>query len=354
MPGWKNARQTSQNTVAAPKSTMSARVLPYCLPLVRPWVAASVTLTERRGWLIALDEDGLTGWGDCAPLPSAHSENPCRTALAHLAVTGTLPPESPPETLWALDTARQDLDAQRQGIPLARALTPNAAAEIAVNAALGTLDAGCVERAHAARMQGFRIAKIKVGLAPIAEELARLGEIAAVFGGRLRLDANRAWPEVVARRFLTAIANLPIDAVEEPLAHPSLHTLAALQAALPYALAVDESLSSLSLRMLIDTRAVRRLVLKPARLGRFAATQAIARQAQAAGIEIVLTSVIDSAIGVTAAAHLAAALAPNETHGLGTCAWLAADVATAPPIVDGTMILPQCPGLCIQPHKDPA
>jgi hypothetical protein len=41
---------------------MRAEVVPYCLPLKRPWVAASVILTERRGALLKLtDADGLTG-----------------------------------------------------------------------------------------------------------------------------------------------------------------------------------------------------------------------------------------------------------------------------------------------------
>ena len=44
-------------------------------------------------------------------------------------------------------------------------------------------------------------------------------------------------------------------------------------------------------------------------------------------MDVVLTSVVDSAIGVTAAAHLATAVAPGIAHGLATSSWLAADVA---------------------------
>jgi o-succinylbenzoate synthase len=245
------------------------------------------------------------------------------------------------------------MEAQRQGMPLARLLAPNAPLEIAVNAALGPLDADCAARARAALAQGYAIGKIKVGLAAPETEAARLAELVAATDGklRLRLDANRAWNDADAERFLATIAALPIDSIEEPLAAPTLASLAVLQAApsCACAIAIDESLPRLGIDALIATRAVRRLVLKPARLGGIAATRAIARQAQAAGIEIVITSVIDTAIGVAAAAHLAATLSPHLAHGLATGAWLAEDIAPPPRIAAGKLTLPDAPGLGIRP-----
>lgn len=304
------------------------RLHPYHLPLKRPWVAASATLTERRGWLLELgDDDGTTGWGDCAVLPSASEPGPAQMR-------------------WAIETALIDLEARRRGLPLAVLLGARTLA-VPVNAALGPLDEGCAERAAAAAAQGYRMGKIKVGIAPVEEELVRLREVAAATGAgalRLRLDANRAWPEDEARRFLTAIADLAIDGVEEPLAAPTCVSLAALQAVLPFPIAIDESLPALGLNALFATRAVRRFVIKPARIGGVLPTLTLARRAQAAGIEVVLTSVVDSAVGVAAAAHLAAAIAPDMAHGLATGAWLAQDVAPPLPIVAGMLRLPDAPG----------
>ncbi len=339
-----------------------ARLVPYRLPLKRPWIAAAATLAERRGALLCLtDADGRQGWGDCAPLPSSGEagQAACLAALADYvrrAAETDFPdfPDAaaaPPEVRWAADTARLDLEAQRRGLPLARLLGAGGALRLAVNAALGPLDQHCAARAAAARAEGYAIGKIKVGLGGLAAELDGLHAVAEATGGRLRLrlDANRAWPQAEAERFLQALAGLPIDAVEEPLAAPTPAALAALQAALPYALAVDESLPALGLDALVAARAVRRLVLKPARLGGHAATQAIARRAAAAGLDVVLTSVVDSAIGLAAAAHLAAALAPGLAHGLGTGAWLARDVAAAPAIAGGWLTLPETPGLGLRP-----
>ncbi len=340
---------------------MRLRLHPYRLPLKRPWVAAGAVLSERRGWLVEarpnaaspiLDhsrslkrreqrsagqafraDDGTAGWGDCAPLPSLGG-----------------PREA--QMRWAIETALIDLEARRRGLPLAVLLGARTLA-VPVNAALGPLDDGCAARAATAAAEGYTTAKLKVGLAPVEEELSRLRDVAAAALLRLRLDANRAWDHADARRFLTAIADLPIDGVEEPLAEPCVASLAALQAALPYPLAADESLPVLGLDALLAWRAVRRLVLKPARLGGVLRTLSFARTAQAAGLEVVITSVVDSAIGVAAAAHLAAAIAPTIAHGLATSSWLAADVATPPVIEKGRLRLPASAGLGVIPAALP-
>lgn len=342
---------------------VSARLHPYALPLKRPWVAARATLHERRGALLALTcDDGRTGWGDCAPLPSSGDAarvfdaltvlardlpgNDHQTALAHAAVLAI------PEVRWALETALFDLEARRRGVPLAVHLgAEHYESAVAVNAALGALDGNTAARAVDALAAGYAIAKIKVGVSRIDDELLLLREVnAATAGGlRLRLDVNRAWRDNDAQRFLTAITALPIDAVEEPLAQPTLPQLRALQQALPYAIAVDESLPQFGSDALLAANAVRRLVLKPARIGGIVATRTLAARAQAAGMEVVLTSVVDSAVGVAAAAHLAAAVAPDLVHGLATLDWLAADVAPAPLLREGRLWLGTAPGLGLSP-----
>ena len=49
---------------------VAADWLPYTLPLSRPWQTSRGEIDERHGRLFRLQSaDGLTGWGDCAPLP---------------------------------------------------------------------------------------------------------------------------------------------------------------------------------------------------------------------------------------------------------------------------------------------
>ncbi len=142
-----------------------------------------------------------------------------------------------------------------------------------------------------------------MGVGTVAGELELLEEVNAATEGRLRLrlDANRAWNECAARHFLTWVASLPIDAVEEPLARPTLQQLRDLQRELPYAVALDESLPQFGVDALLTAGAVRRLVVKPARIGRVVATRDRVNRARDAGLEVVLTSVLDSARAVVPA-----------------------------------------------------
>jgi L-alanine-DL-glutamate epimerase-like enolase superfamily enzyme len=68
-------------------------------------------------------------------------------------------------------------------------------------------------------------------------------------------------------------------------------------------------------------------------------------------MEVVITSVVDSAIGVGAAAQLAAAIGGTQAHGLATGAWLAEDVAPPALIRAGKLALPDGPGLGIVPDR---
>jgi o-succinylbenzoate synthase len=338
---------------------------PYAIPLVRPWRMAGRAFADRRGWVVAISTAvGMVGYGDCAPLPAMGTEDdraaaaalksaarmmPTRTvegALAGLGWAGT------PAARCALETALLDLLARKSGLSLARYLAADAADEVAVNAAIGGLDDGCPGRAAAALAAGFRVAKVKVGLAE--DEGPRLCRLCASLGDRLRLrlDANGAWDEAAARRFLATVAHLPLDGLEEPLDHPTLPALQRLQAEVGFPLAVDESLGLLGPDALIASGAVRRLVVKPVLLGGLLPARTLAQKAGAAGLQVVVTSAIDTAIGVTAAAHLAASLEQGPAHGLATLDWLAADVAPRPTLSNGRLRLPVGFGLGIVPSDE--
>lgn len=341
-----------------------ARLLPYRLPLARPWRSAAGVITARRGWLVELsDRAGRRGWGDCAPLPEAGTEGPdeaerwLRATLAGLekaedmdAALQALPAKAPPAARCALETALLDLDARRRDRPLHQRLAPDSGARVRVNRMLG---AAARAGAPPPLREGCQVLKLKLGVTDFARELAALKRLCTRLppGVRLRLDANRAWSLPEARANLAALARLPVEAVEEPLREPTLEALAGLQAAVPFALALDESLRRLDQAALLESKAVRRLVLKPMVLGGPLPSLALAARARAAGLECVVTTVVESAVGCWAAAHLAAALGPSAPpHGLATSDWLQEDVAPAPVIRDGEIRLGPGAGLGITPH----
>lgn len=332
---------------------VTAEWLPYRLPLRRPWISAAGALAERRGRLLRLDAGpGATGWGDAAPFPD-------------IGITAAA------ATAWAEDCARQDLAAQAAGLPLAAWLAgeedsgrasgdaskkagAEAATSLAVNAALGDILSLDPARIGAAGAAGFSILKLKVGSADPAAELARLERLSDALppGIAWRLDANGAWSEATAARFLAACARLPVEGVEEPLARPSAAALARLQADLPFPLAVDESWHLVDAAFLAAPP-VRRLILKPPRHGGLLAALRFGRTAAEAGLECVVTSSLESACGLTAVAHLAAAVAPRATHGLATADVFLRDTGRPPSIQSGRLHLPAGPGLGFQPGLPP-
>ena len=310
--------------------------LPYRLPLKRPWQTSQGSFNERRGSLLRQrTADGLTGWGDCAPLLEAGINERSARSLAE-------------------ECAQLDINAQRAGQPLGAWLACAAPVDsVAVNAVLGAISSLTAAVIQGAVAEGFRILKIKVGSGPLREEIGDLQRICAALpeGIRLRLDANGAWDAGDAEAFLAACRQLPIEGFEEPLRAPDLSTLRRLQALVDFPLAIDES-SHLIACDFWQAPPVRRLVIKPARYGGLLASVELGLRAQAAGVECIVTSSLESACGLAACAHLAAAVAPDACHGLATADWLAHDTGPAPPISDGRMLIPQVPGLGFSPYPE--
>jgi o-succinylbenzoate synthase len=349
---------------------ITARLHAYHLPLRAEWVTAAGSFSWRDGWLLQLEtDDGRFGYGDCAPLTGTGTESTAvaeatlrsyarklvglqvSEALAALAETSG---SDAPTSRCAVETALLDLLAKAENLPLSSYLQgAHGDDSVTVNAALGSLlrvrDASIIS----ACADGFSVLKLKVGSATIKEEISRLQQIAALLpaGVELRLDANRAWTEADAAHFLDACTGLPIEMVEEPLANPLPDALQRLQASCAFALALDESLHDLDSPAIFNAP-VRRLILKPPRHGGLLPTLTLARHASAAGLQCIVTSSVDSACGVLAAAHLAAALNNGLAHGLATSSWLAADTGSAPIIVSGRLQLPDAPGLGFTPDPD--
>ena len=334
----------------------AAQLIPYRLPLRQPWRSARGVFAHRSGWLVRLETvGGLVGHGDCAPLPEAGTE----TAEAALATLenwlpkwpGEMPDEAllnldephalPPATRCALETALLDLLAQQAGVPLARWLNPAASLVVAANAAIGGLDEGVSGRADKAVAEGFAVLKLKVGLTVAEVELALLRRLAEELppGTTLRLDANGAWGMEEAERFIGELAGLPVESLEEPLARPDFVRLRQLQSRAPFPLALDESLPKFAAEILLAEPPVRRLVLKPMALGGVRPAYALACGAARAGLECVATTTVDSAVGVLAAAHLAAALGNNLAHGLATSSWLLSNVGNTPQLLSAQIVL---------------
>lgn len=337
----------------------SSAATPYRLGLRRPWLTHRGRLDHRDGWLIRLAADGCYGVGDCAPLTmtgtetlavagqwlAQHISGLCRQeAMPLLEQLDSL--HSPPAVRCGIESALIDLLSRQAGISVARWLNPDALERVEVNANLGSLDQQTSDRL--AQATGYPVVKLKLGIASPEEELVWLNQLVPALpaGVRLRLDANQGWSYHQASQFILACATLPIESIEEPLCDPDCKQLYRLQQLTDIPLALDESLTRLDLEKLWQHPPVRRITLKPMVLGGLLPSFRLAQRCHQAGIDAIVTTTIDSAIGVWAATALAAALGrpgAGLAHGLATSRWLTNDVAEPPQIEQGVITLNHSP-----------
>lgn len=353
-----------------PPPLVSMEIEPRSLRLRTPLHTAHGTLEVRDVWIVRLrDADGRVGIGEAAPLAAVGTEGRrvCAQSLYRLDATrlselgrGPTAPDLPQGALrsraWeasllrllpaapaaraGLDAALWDLAAQRVGIPLAQLLRGGPVpGSVPVNALVGD-----PASARDAMRAGFQVLKTKIANA----DRGPVDAIAAVApGAQLRLDANGCFPHAAAARE-ALIGFEGIALIEQPVPAADVGGLAVLRGKLPMLLAADESVVDEEAGYaLIEAGAVDVLVLKPARLGGLGPCLRLTAAARAAGLDAYVTTILDGAVGRTAALHLAAAIhrPDGPAHGLATGVLLAEDVADVPGPRQGRLSVPVTPGL---------
>jgi O-succinylbenzoate synthase len=187
-------------------------------------------------------------------------------------------------------------------------------------------------QAHAiVSRSGCRTAKVKVAEPgqPESADVDRVEAVRDAIGrsGNVRIDANGGWDVDTAERMLTALARFDLEYAEQPC--PSLPELATLRRRVNVPLAADESI-----RRAEDPLRVRAagaadiVVLKAQPLGGVRAGLEIAADC---GLPAVVSSAVDTSVGLAAGVALAAAL-PELPYacGLATMSLLAGDVTAQP------------------------
>ena len=347
----------------------SGRIVPVSLALRAPLATAHGPLASRRGFVVCIEDDaGHAGWGECLPLAGFGLETR-NTAGAALRTGISALLEAAPEPLdpsldrvdaalphapaarAALDLALHDLSARGTGQRIADLLAKAPRESVGVATLLeGDTDAALGECARAATKQGFRTLKLKLGSRPLAEDLPRVAAVRrAAPDVRLRLDANGAWTENEARRALAALARFEPELVEQPISGDVSRFLRLRPAPIP--IAADESIRNVEIAdRFLRAGALDALVVKPAAVGGLRAAARIASRAHARGVPIVVTSFLDSSLGIAGALELARAIPDEDVdHGLSTDAWLQQDLAALPPPHAGRRGPGPQPGLGIAP-----
>lgn len=251
----------------------------------------------------ALLLEGPAGWGEVSPFPG-YPVDPARARAAaeEAALDG-----------WPAPA--------RDRVPVAAlipAVDPSRAAAL-------------VEDALKAGITTF---KVKVGSGNDGGRLAAVRDVAGP-DVRLRVDANGAWTLDEAAAALSRLSHFDLELAEQPVA--SLSDLARLRSRSDVCLAADECVRNVAdARRLATLGAADVVVLKVQALGGVRAALAVA---EAAGVPAIVSTMIETSVGLAAGVALAACLPDLPSAcGLGTGLLLAGDVAREPLVPEGGVL----------------
>jgi L-alanine-DL-glutamate epimerase-like enolase superfamily enzyme len=318
---------------------------------------------EREILSVSLtDSDGMTGYGEAAPLQDYDGVSVERVAQALEAYVPVLESsreengaqlidacravDDLPPAFAAIDIALWDRTGRRTGKPVAALLTDSPAQAVPVNATLSALDrAGAATEAAAAAAAGFRCLKLKVG---VGDDAGRVAAVRAAVGPEvdLRLDANGAWDVEQAVRAIELLSPAGLELVEEPT--HGLEAVRTVRERVAVRVAIDETAAE---HGALGAGVADAVCLKISRCGGISGLIAAATLVRASGAEVYVASTLDGPLGVAAALHAAAALAsrgPVPPCGLATLGMFE-DLENPLPARDGQIALPTAGGLGIDP-----
>jgi len=187
--------------------------------------------------------------------------------------------------------------------------------------------------------------KVKVGGpgTTLRDDVARVDAVRDALGpaGRIRVDANGSWTLDEAEHAIREMEILDLDYVEQPVTE--LSDMAELRqriSRLGIQVAADESIRRFDdIDAVIAAEACDVVIVKVQTLGGLAATRQIAQTALDAGLEVVVSSALESSVGLYRGAQMVGWLQDSVgtvlDAGLGTQAFLSADVVNEPLIAHG-------------------
>ncbi len=283
------------------------------------------TLTDAHAVIVKLRTDGgLTGWGEADPLNPFTQETPA-TVMA--VIRDLIAPRLIGADPTQIGRIESELDACIHGNRLARGAIDMALFDLLGKAhnlpahaflggkihdrlpLLGAIGSGCPEddaRAIDTLIeQGYATVMIKMGALPIDQEIERMVAASRRFGDQMTfiVDANQGWQFKEAQTFIHNIAGHAPALIEQPIARHCIDELSHLRHQADSLLSVDESLeSALDALAILRANAADVFSIKVSKNGGLRAGKSIAELAAAAGVRILMNSMLE--FGITQAASL--------------------------------------------------
>ena len=355
----------------APLLIRRVDAIPVALPLKAPMKMAAETVTAAQNLIVRIEAaDGTVGWGEAASAPTMTGDTQGGLVAAvrdHLAplLAGKDARDWPNlrKTMHrvlvgnggahsAVEMALLDLIGRADGKRLIDLVAKPRRNAVKPMWLLGnpTLEADVAE-AHAKQKEGFSLLKLKIGVKPLAKEIAIAHAVREALPKMpLCADANCGLTLAAAKSYIEKTRKAGLLFVEQPLPADDLVGLKALAKATKVPIGIDEGIHSLGD---IETNAragAGGISLKLIKLGGMVNAVEAGKLCQRLGLSVnIAVKIAESSIGSAAALHLACAV-PKADWGVSLShLYLAEDVVKRPlALADGLVTLPDGPGLGVE------
>lgn len=295
--------------------TIAYETRPVTLTPTHPFRIARSEHAAYHHWLVRLEYGGEEGWGEAAP--SRRYGETAETVAAALAELLPLVGDDPYAMeaierrldghLWenasaktAISAALHDLVGRRHGLPLYRWLGLDLARVPPTSFTIGIADPEAMRR-KVEEAAAYPILKIKMGFEGDLEALER---IRAVTDKPIRVDANEGWTRARALARLPALEDLGVELLEQPVPAADRDGLALVSGATSIPVVADESCrTTADLPGLLGV--VDAVNVKLAKTGSIGEAVRLMTAARALHFGVFLGCMVESSLGIAAAAHLA-------------------------------------------------
>jgi L-alanine-DL-glutamate epimerase-like enolase superfamily enzyme len=309
----------------------------------------------RVVWVRLVDADGAEGWGEASP-----SRFYGETADTVLVALERFAPVLQHADAWSIDAierelekamrwhasarcavsaALHDLAAKRLGVPVWKLWGLDAKAAPLSSFTIGIAPDEATLRARVREAAHYPILKIKLGSSWDRDVLRIVRQEAPT--ATLRVDANCAWTPKQALGMLDALNEVGVDMLEQPLPPQELAGLRFVRERANIPVVADESCLVASdipkLEGIVDG-----VNIKLAKCGSLREALRMIAVARAHGMRVMCGCMIETTLGIAAAAHFSPLLDDADLDG---AALLADDPFTGPAIPGGQVTLGDAPGL---------
>jgi L-Ala-D/L-Glu epimerase len=339
-------------------------------PLHTPFVTALRTATTAESLLVeVIDSDGAGGWGEAPQVWQVTGESfagaqACVEGPISTAITGRDAGDLTELLRWvqasvaanhgakaAVDVALHDLTARRLGVTL-HGYLGSTATEVRTDVTLSTAHASYAHEVAERRVaEGFDVLKMKVGTGDAITDVARVKSLRRAIGPDpvIRLDANQGWSARTTVQVIRGLedAGLGVELVEQPVPAADLRAMAWIRDRVNTPILADESVYGIRDLVEVIRRGAADLVnVKLAKCGGICNARTMLELARAHGLGTVVGSMMETHVGVGAAAALVAAYPTSTVSDLDAAWWLAKPVVEGGISYDGPIVrLPAGPGL---------